>query len=93
MNNIYPQYSSKVGFLVIGTDPTSEADKIASYSDREGFAWPMVVHNADILKEFRILERSTKIGIGRDGLIKFRKGFGLNSEETWGILLETLSGP
>lgn len=51
----------------------------------------MAIHDANILKEFRIIERSTKIGIGGDGIIKFRKGFGLNSKDTWENLLASLS--
>ena len=91
MKRIYPEYASNLGFVGVAINPTEGIDKIVDYSDKEGFTWPMAIYDANILKEFRIIERSTKIGIGGDGIIKFRKGFGLNSEEIWKNILESLS--
>ncbi len=51
----------------------------------------MALQHLDTIQAFRALTRSTKFGIDRNGLIVYRQGYGLDSEQTWRDLFQDLA--
>ena len=55
-----------------------------------GYIWPMAVGPPDLVRLLNVNTQSTAIGIGTDGVVRFRKGYGTNSPHAWrGFLDQT----
>ena len=43
----------------------------------------MSVAPSELVRKLNVRTQSTKFGIGTDGLIRFRKGYGVSSVDDW----------
>ena len=52
----------------------------------------MYTGNREILVDYNVTVRSTKIAVGGTGLITFREGYGVMSPQEWEPVFEELAG-
>ena len=55
-----------------------------------GYPWAMSVALSELVSELNVRTQSTKFGIGADGVIRFRKGYGTNSADAWRGFLDAI---
>ena len=76
--------------LGVDTDPTESASYIRDYAERSGFPWLMAPTHLDVVVGYGVRSQSTKIGIGSDGVVLFRGGYGTRSAQQWAAWMEEL---
>ena len=69
--------------MAVGTDPGEGLEKVRSYRDERGYTFPMALADLDTVRSYRVVSQSTKIGIGRDGVIQVRSGYGTQGKGWW----------
>lgn len=90
LNSVYEKYQGKVEVVVIGFDPTENAEQIRQYRQGRGYTWQFAEYNKDALLHFKIVTQSTKIGIDAKGNEIFRDGYSVLSESDWTARLDKL---
>lgn len=85
------QYGGEVAILAIGTDPSEGSGRIRSFRDNSGYSWPMAEAHRDVIVGYGVTSQSTKVAIGRDGVIRFREGYGTKSQDWWENVFTTLA--
>ena len=93
LKDIYPQYQEGVAFFAIGIDPFESLADLEAFRTKESHPWPVAVAApaSDIFSDYRVVIRSTKIGVDRHGVITFRAGYGVEEEATWHTVLQELA--
>ena len=77
--------------LAVGFGSSEHIDRLAAYQDENEMPFIFAEGPKEMARQFDVRIRSTKFGIGADGVIRFKHGFGSNSAETWRTLLESLA--
>ena len=83
MAQVYPDYSDQVAFYAVGEDPTESLEELQRYRQRAGHPWPVASFDSNIIKGFRVLDRSTKVAINSRGIITYRAGYGRGNADDW----------
>jgi hypothetical protein len=52
--------------------------------------FPVYLGNREMFVAYNVTVRSTKLGIGRDGIVTFREGYGHMSAQDWDQVLAEL---
>ena len=52
--------------------------------------FPVYLGNREMFEAYHGTVRSTKLGVGRDGVITFREGYGLMSTQDWDQVMAEL---
>ena len=91
LKNIYLEYQDSVAFYAIGVDPTESLSHLRKQKVTMGYDWPVAKAPTSILKDYRIITQSTKVAIDVRGIIIFRAGYGMESEERWRRVFGQLS--
>jgi hypothetical protein len=82
-----------VSFYAIGIDPYESMNLLIRYKEEQGYPWPVATAPPGMLPAYRIVTQSSKVAIGRDGVITFRAGYGQASRDTWvGVFEELAAG-
>ena len=84
IKKVYPEFADRVTFYAVGIDPFETLEELESYRNALGLPFPIArpVGN-EILSDFRVLQRSTKVAIDADGLIIYRGEYGLGNSQLW----------
>ena len=61
------------------------------YKEEEEQPWPVAVAPPGMVPAYRVINQSTKVAIGGDGIITFRSGYGALPVATWAEVLEELA--
>jgi hypothetical protein len=92
LKDVWPEFADQVAFYAIGVDPTESLDRLESYKENQGYPWPMAIPSRRMLSDFRVLQQSTKVAIGGDGIITYRDGYGRGNETRWRQVFVELAG-
>lgn len=90
LNSAYEKYQGKINVLVVGFDPSEDAQLIKQYKTSHGYSWPFSEYSKDAILHFKIVTQSTKIGIDAKGNVVFTDGYGVLSQSDWDARLEKL---
>ena len=93
LKKLYLQYGDAVAVLAIDTDPTESPERIRRFREENDYPWPMVAADLETIVTYRVLVQSTKVAVDRQGIIRFREGYGTKSESWWEQVLSDLARP
>ena len=93
LKKLYPQYGDHVTILAIDTDPTESPERIRRFREDNDYPWPMAATDLETVVTYRVLVQSTKVAVDRDGIIRFREGYGAKNESWWEQVLSELAQP
>ena len=65
---------------------------LEAYKQANDLTWTFAEGPDQMAREFRVVTQSTGIGIGSDGEVLIRKGYGTMSPGQWGDFLDVLAG-
>lgn len=82
LKSIYPNYQSKVNFLVEDVDVEENSSMIANEVNSQGYYGIYLLPNVPMLENYKVYETATKYVIGRNGTILY-SGAGEISSEKW----------
>ena len=91
LNELTPDYEDQVEIVIVSIDLTEPEERITSFLEDNSYVWEPAIANRDILADYRVVSRSTKIGVDRDGVIAYRGGYGRISREAWQTVLSDLT--
>ena len=91
MKEIYPEYSERVAFFAVGTDPGEELEVMEAYRLREDHPWPVAQPVGSMLRKFQVFQQSTKLAFDANGVIIYREGYRQGNEDTWRRVFEELA--
>jgi hypothetical protein len=80
-----------VNFLAIGIDPTEGPDVLRTYHAQQGYLWPAAIGNRQIIEAYNVISTSIKFGMDRNGVVRYRRGYGVGSDQSWRDLLQMLA--
>lgn len=80
-----------MAFFAVGSDPTESLARLENYRRQEGHPWPVAEGVGTMLRNFNVVQQSTKIAIDSRGLITYRAGYGRGDSNTWRQLFKTLA--
>ena len=89
---MWPEFADQVAFYAVGVDPTESLDQLESDRENQGYPWPMAIPSPRMLSDFRVIQQSTKVAIGGDGIITYRDGYGRGNETRWRQVFVELAG-
>ena len=72
-----------MAFVAVGFDLTETLEKIGEYQDDNGYTWVFTTGPPELVRKFGARTQSTKFGIGRDGVILWRQGYGASDAAAW----------
>ena len=90
LNELTPDYEDQVEIVIVSIDPTERKERIMSFLEDNNYVWEPAVASRDILADYRVVSRSTKIAVDRDGVIAYRSGYGRINREAWQRVLSDL---
>ena len=90
MKEVFPKYSEDILFYAVNIDPSEDIDSISEYGKEQGYSWELAQSNNEMLSDLNVLQQSTKLAFDKDGVIRYRAGFGEGSIDCWGKVFENL---
>ena len=91
MKDIYPEFSDKVDFYMVGQDLTETLEEMEQYRVQQGYSWPAAQPPRSMLIDLKVLQQSTKVAIDAQGTITYRDGYRKGSDSTWRKVLQELA--
>ena len=77
----------------ISTDPSDSASQVRSHARNRGITFPMAPNDRSIVVDaYRVTSQSSAVGIDASGVIRLRKGYGLQGANEWQAWFQTLAG-
>ena len=83
MKEVYPEFAGKVDFYALGENPVESIERLEEYRQEQGYPWPIAKIEPQVLKDLRVIRRSTKIALDHQGVITYRAGYGDGSSAEW----------
>ena len=90
MQDVYPEFAADVDFYAVGQDPTETLDELEQTRRDRVYPWPVAQPSADMIKDLRVLQESTKVAFDANGVIVYRKRGGGDNKE-WGAVFRRLA--
>ena len=66
------------------------ADQLGAHAARQGYAGVFAEGPASLVRDYNVRQQSSWVGIGRDGAILSRRGYGADGTSYWRGILNTL---
>ncbi len=85
---MYSDYEDQLHFIAIDVDGGEDANRIRSFAEQNGYNWPMIPADGDVLKGYRITSQSTAVMLDSNGIITSRSGYG--SSKNWRSIFDSL---
>ena len=79
--------------LVVGVDPAEGPEVLRADRDRNGYPFVFAPAHPEVAAAFRVVSRSTKIAVNKEGVITYRGGYGVGSVKLWQGIFQELIGP
>jgi hypothetical protein len=80
-----------VTILAVGFGSSEGIDRLGAYQDDNFMPFVFAEGPTDMVRSFKVTSQSTKFGLGSDGIIRFRHGYGTGSMNTWAERLSVLA--
>ena len=77
--------------MAVGFGSSETIAKLAAFQDENDIAWTMAEGPDDMVRRYEVTTQSTKLGIGPDGVVLFRYGYGTSGERVWRERLQLLA--
>ena len=90
MKALYPDFEDDVVIVAVGFGSSQDIERLAAYQDQREIPWAFAEGPDTMARDFGVRVQSTKLGIGADGVIGFKEGYGTSSPEKWGERLSSL---
>ena len=90
MKEVFPKYSEDILFYAVNIDPSEGIESISEYAEEQGYSWELAQSNKKMLSDLNVLQQSTKLAFDKDGVLRYRAGFGEGSIDCWGKVFENL---
>lgn len=88
---MYPELHDKVAIVAVAFDETEPTSSLIAFNTSNGYTWPSVRSAARVAREYKIVIRSSLVGVARDGTIVLRKGYGgAESAQDWRTFAQQL---
>ena len=87
MKEIQPRFAGRVAFFAVNIDSSLDLAKLQEFSKENGYPWRVGQSDIKMLKAFDVTIQSTKIAIGKDGVIVYRAGYGEGTSQEWASVL------
>ena len=68
------------------------AGTLGRFASENGYEWVFGEGPSDIARQYRVFQQSSKVGIGADGVIVRREGYGNSGGAFWRGFLDQLRG-
>lgn len=91
MKEVYPDFTNRVAFYAVGSDPGESLERLERYRQDQGYPWPVATGEGDILRDLDVLVQSTKIAFDANGVITYRDGYGRGDPEEWRRVFQELA--
>jgi hypothetical protein len=88
LTEVYPEYEDRIHVIGIGQDGGESADKIRSWSDSNGFTWPMTEADGDVLNNYQITYQAQAVVLDSFGTIVERGSY--SGADKWRSLFDGL---
>lgn len=93
LQSLYSANSDDVLVLGISTDPGDSVSQIQNHARNRGITFPMAPNDRSIVvNSYRVSSQSSAVGIDASGVIRLRKGYGLQGASDWREWFEELAG-
>ena len=93
LQSLHSANSGDVLVLGISTDPGDSVSRIQSHARGRGITFPMAPNDRSIVVDaYRVSSQSSAVGIDASGVIRLRKGYGLQGANEWREWFDTLAG-
>ena len=91
MKPIYQEYSDRVVLYAVSYDTIQDLEELEAHRESQGWYWPVAHPVGTMLRDFRIVISSVKIGFDSRGVITYRAGFGESSDDDFRRVLQNLA--
>ena len=88
LTQIYGEYEDRIHFIGIGQDGGESASKIKSWSNSNGFTWPMTVYDGPANNDYSITRQASSVVLDANGIIVSRSSY--SGSDKWQELFEEL---
>ena len=69
---------------------SEDADRLGAHAARQGYAGVFAEGPSSLARDYNVRQQSSWVGIGRDGAILDRRGYGSDGPSFWRRILDTL---
>ena len=90
MKALYPDFKDDVVLVAVGFGSSQDIEYLAAYQDQREILWTFAEGPDSMARTFDVRVQSTKLGIGADGVISFKEGYGTRSPNKWAERLTSL---
>ena len=88
LTQVYGEYEDRIHFIGIGQDAGENAGAIRSWSDSNGFTWPMTVYDRAANNDYRITVQASAVVLDANGIILSRSSY--SGSDKWQELFDSL---
>ena len=91
LNELHPKYQDQVEVVPVAFDLAESEGRLRQFFEGNNYPWDPALGRGEVFSDYRVLIRSTKVAVDRNGVIAFRGGYGRMSLEAWeGVFLELI---
>ena len=78
--------------MIVAAAWDESAATLGRFASDNGYDWVFGKGPSDIARQYRVFQQSSKVGIGVDGVIVLREGYGRSGAAFWRGVLDQLRG-
>jgi hypothetical protein len=90
LTDIYPEFKDRVALVAVGFGSSQTVGVLNSQKERSGYPGVFAEGPDAMVRSFSVRTQSTKLGISSDGVIQFKKGYGIATDDEWRSRLQSL---
>ena len=91
MTSVYPEFADDVALVAVGFGSSETAAKLNAQKNARGYPGLFTEGPDRMVRDFGVRSQSTKLGIGSDGIVLWKKGYGVSSGGDWADRLRALA--
>ena len=78
--------------MIVAAAFNEDAATLGRFASQNGYEWAFGEGPRDLARQYRIVQQSSKVGIGANGVIVRRDGYGNSDAAFWRNFLDQLRG-
>ena len=75
LTDVYPEYEDLIHFIGIDVDGNESAGQIRSWNNSNGFTWPMIEADRDVLTDYGITYQAQAVVLDTNGIVVDRGSY------------------
>jgi hypothetical protein len=88
LTQVYGEYEDRIHFIGIDVDGGESEGQIRSWNSSNGFTWPMIPADGQVLKDYRITVQASAVVLDANGIIVSRSSY--SGSDKWQELFDSL---